>query len=68
MEFDKHDLEIDGDRVWLLDADGQRLCDLNDMRLRDFEWRISVEGCLLIFVFYFFFFLQFLRGAGRQWD
>ena len=29
MEFDKHDLEIDGDRVWLLDADGQRLCDLN---------------------------------------
>lgn len=33
MEFDKHDLEIDGDRVWLLDADGQRLCDLNDMRL-----------------------------------
>ena len=44
MEFDKHDLEIDGDRVWLLGADGQRLCDLNDMRLLDFEWRISVEG------------------------
>jgi hypothetical protein len=50
MEFDKHDLEIDGDRVWLLDADGQRLCDLNDdMRLLDFEWRISVEGGLLNF-------------------
>ena len=31
MKFDKHGLEIDGDRVWLLDADGQRLCDLNDM-------------------------------------
>ena len=49
MEFDKHDLEIDGDLVWLLDADGQRLCDLNDMRLLDFEWRISVEGGLLNF-------------------
>ncbi len=49
MEFDKHDLEIDGDRVWLLDAGGQRLCDLQEMQLLDFGSRISVEGGLLNF-------------------
>ena len=68
MEFDKHGLEIDGDRVWLLDADGQRLCDLNDMRLLDFEWRISVEGGLLNFDLEASEWRQRLLDAGLQLD
>lgn len=46
MHFDKHWIEVDGDRVWLLDAGGQRLCDLRDMQLLDFGRRISVESGL----------------------
>lgn len=49
MEFDKHWIEISGDEVWLLDARGKRLCDMEDMRLLDFGNRISVEGGLLNF-------------------
>ncbi len=47
MRFDKHGIEVDGDCIWLLDAGGQRLCDLTEMQLLDFGGRISVEGgCL----------------------
>ncbi|MND56459.1 hypothetical protein D3C80_475640 [compost metagenome] len=49
MQFDKHGIEVDGDRVWLLDAGGQRLCDLTAMQLLDLGRRISVEGGLLNF-------------------
>lgn len=42
-----YSVELDGDRVWLLDADGQRVCDLRDMRLLDFGGWISVEGGLV---------------------
>ncbi|WP_279624473.1 hypothetical protein [Aeromonas veronii] len=44
MKFDKHGIEVDGDCIWLLDACGQRLCDLTEMQLLDFGGRISVEG------------------------
>lgn len=44
MGFDKHGIEVDGDCIWLLDAGGQRLCDLTEMQLLDFGRRISVEG------------------------
>ena len=36
MGFDKHGIEVDGDCIWLLDAGGQRLCDLTEMQLLDF--------------------------------
>ncbi|MBV7439745.1 hypothetical protein [Aeromonas sp. sif2416] len=49
MQLDKHEIEVDGDRVWLLDAVGQRLCDLREMQLLDFGGRISVESGLLNF-------------------
>jgi hypothetical protein len=49
MGFDKHGIEVDGDCIWLLDAGGQRLCDLTEMQLLDFGRRISVEGGLLNF-------------------
>nr|NLR37480.1 hypothetical protein [Aeromonas hydrophila] len=49
MRFDKHGIEVDGDCIWLLDAGGQRLCDLTEMQLLDFGGRISVEGGLLNF-------------------
>jgi hypothetical protein len=51
-----------------LDADGQRLCDLNDMRLLDFEWRISVEGGLLNFDLEASEWRQRLLDAGLQLD
>lgn len=68
MGYDQHDLEIDGDRVWLLDADGQRLCDLNDMRLLDFGRRISVEGGLMNFDLEACEWRQRLLDAGLQLD
>lgn len=46
MQFDQYDLDVDGDQFWLLDADGQRVCDLAGMQLLDFGHRISVEGGL----------------------
>ena len=49
MTFDKHLIELDGDRVWLLDASGKRLCDMTAMQLLDLGSRISVEGGLLNF-------------------
>ena len=49
MRFDIHGIELDGDRVWLLDATGKRLCDMTGMQLLDFGRRISVEGGLLNF-------------------
>lgn len=49
MGFDKHLIELDGDRVWLLDAAGKRLCDMAGMQLLDLGSRISVEGGLLNF-------------------
>ena len=49
MRFDNHGIEVDGDCIWLLDACGQRLCDLTEMQLLDFGGRISVEGGLLNF-------------------
>ena len=49
MRFDKHGIEVDGGCIWLLDAGGQRLCDLTEMQLLDFGRRISVEGGLLNF-------------------
>ena len=49
MGFDKHLIELDGDRVWLLDAAGQRLCDMTDMQLLDLGSRISVESGLINF-------------------
>ncbi len=49
MGFDKHLIELDGDRVWLLDGAGKRLCDMTDMQLLDLGSRISVEGGLLNF-------------------
>ncbi|MCS3794644.1 MULTISPECIES: hypothetical protein [Aeromonas] len=49
MKFDKHGIEVDGDCIWLLDACGQRLCDLTEMQLLDLGRRISVEGGLLNF-------------------
>ena len=49
MGFDKHLIELDGDRVWLLDAAGKRLCDMTGMQLLDLGSRISVEGGLLNF-------------------
>lgn len=39
----------DGDRVWLLDATGKRLCDMTAMQLLDLGSRISVESGLLNF-------------------
>ncbi|WP_176454056.1 hypothetical protein [Aeromonas caviae] len=47
--FDKHLIELDGDRVWLLDATGKRLCNMAHMKLLDLGSRISVEGGLLNF-------------------
>lgn len=49
MRFDKHLIELDGDRVWLLDVAGKRLCDMTGMQLLDLGSRISVEGGLLNF-------------------
>lgn len=49
MQFDKHGIEVEGDGIWLLDAEGQRLCDLTEMQLLDFGGWISVEGGLLNF-------------------
>ena len=49
MGFDKHLIEVDGDCIWLLDAGGQRLCDMTAMQLLDLGSRISVEGGLLNF-------------------
>jgi hypothetical protein len=49
MGFDNYGIEVDGDCIWLLDAGGQRLCDLTEMQLLDFGRRISVEGGLLNF-------------------
>jgi len=49
MGFDKHLIELEGDRVWLLDASGKRLCDMTDMQLLDLGSRISVESGLLNF-------------------
>lgn len=49
MGFDKHGIEVDGDCIWLLDAGGQRLCDLTEMQLLDLGSRISVESGLLNF-------------------
>ncbi|MGN5277298.1 hypothetical protein [Aeromonas dhakensis] len=45
MRFYKHGIEVDGGCIWLLDAGGQRLCDLTE----NFGGRISVEGGLLNF-------------------
>ena len=49
MGFDKHGIEVNGDCIWLLDAGGQRLCDLTEMQLLDLGSRISVESGLLNF-------------------
>ena len=44
MDFVRYDVERDGGVTWLVSPDGQRLCDLNDMRLLDFGSWISIEG------------------------
>ncbi|MGN5281843.1 hypothetical protein ACTG1Q_23875 [Aeromonas dhakensis] len=65
MRFYKHGIEVDGGCIWLLDAGGQRLCDLTEMQLLDFGGRISVEGGLLNFDLKSFFKFD---GSNRQND
>lgn len=47
MDFVRYDVERDGGAAWLVSPDGQRVCDLRDMRLLDFGGWISVEGGLV---------------------
>lgn len=39
-------IEQDDGCIWLLDEDGEKLCDLQEMRLLDFGSYINVEGGL----------------------
>lgn len=44
MTHESHLLRIVPDGIWLLDQDGRRLCDLEEMQLLDFGDWISVES------------------------
>lgn len=49
MQFTRYTLKPEGGRLWLVNPENERVCDLREMQLLDFGSTISIEGGLLNF-------------------
>lgn len=46
MQFTRYALKPEGGRLWLVNPENERVCDLREMQLLDFGNTISIEGGL----------------------